>query len=593
MKPLNFFAKYPVSQNLLLISLAFFATFFMLILAMSNAVKAEAEVTKTCADGSVVPANFICATIQDPEVEIQDKPTTSPGPEQQNVSADPNNRNFRVLCTDWSGTPAWKPSSVCSVTNADVLSAAGGKQSWGVTAVDETQVGDGFVPRDVSLNPITYYDSDKSCAPNGDKSRYAQTWNLQVIQTYQRNWDWVLDTSTNEWNSTPSASVLSGEQVTYTKVGCVPPQNSIIQVRCSWNYGGNSSYSPDKNRPIAAWEDFGSRPTLSSDPSVPTGGNGQVAPTCDDVGNTNVVYAKPVDNLGYYKIYVDYNYRIYTNLKWVTSSGTVLYSQWSQGLELAGSSTTWWAYSCSADLTNAVEGAYYSQETLPNRDAFLNPANCSQATWECQLSSPQTVGLDLSKVAAGIINPTTPVTVMRNGEKISVTFSEVRIIDTTNGTNIDITNGGIGAGIKNITNIEYKTEVREGSTPFFGTDANDPKQYFKLFKSATSDSTDKWGKWYSDANTNLDKNLSFMWASDNGKPFIAERTYRVTGSFLVPQGGDVSTSTSAGTPQGSEWKVGTYDCLDYDYSSGARVSNGPLTAYTNDVNVVRSVSDAG
>ena len=593
MKPLISFAMYATSKSLVLMRLILLTTFLALILLISNAVRAEAEVTKTCPDGSVVPANFICAATQVPDPEPKDKPTKSPGPKQQKVAADPNNRNFRVLCTDWDGASAWKPSSNCSVTAADVLSAAGGKQSWGIIALDKNQNTSEYTPRELNNNPSTYYDSDKSCAPNGEKSRYAQTWNLQVIQTYQRDWDWVLDESTNRWQSTPTASILSGEQVIYTKVGCVPPQSSSTQVKCSWNYGGNSSYSADRNRPIAAWGDFGSRPALASDPSAPTGGSGQVGPNCMDEGNTSILYAKPVNNLGYYKIYVDYNYRIYTNTQWTASSGAVLYNQWSQGPALVGSSTTWWAYSCNVGLTNAVEGAYYSQETLPDRDTFLNPASCSQVTWECQLASPQTVGLDLAQVTAGTTSPTTPVTVMRNGEKVPITFSKLKIIDTTNGANTDITNGGAGSGIKDITNIEYKTEVKEGSTPFYGTDPNDPKQYFKLFKNASSDSTDEWGKWYSNANTNLNKSLSFVWASDIEKPFIVERTYRVTASFLVPQGGAVNTSTSAGDTQGNEWKVGTYDCLDYDYSSGTRVSTGPLTAYSNNVTVVRSVTDAG
>lgn len=526
--------------------------------------------------------------------ELSNEPdySTKPRSYTKYVAVDPNNRNFAVGCTSWDGSGAWKTSSNCSVTDGNVNVAAGGMVSNGtITFLNNSNGGGGATS--TNSNPTTFYDSDKSCAPVGAKSPYAQTWNITITQTYKKTYDYTWSRADKIWYVNSPTQSLTGEYVVYTKVGCTLPVEDKVYTKCFWNYGGNAYYSIDRTRTASGWEDFGARPAQSSDPSTPFGGSGGTAPTCAQTGSVDIDYPKDVDKLGYYKNYVSYNYRTYTNVRWLTAAGAVLNNQWSTGSTLNGSATTWWAYSCSAGLPNATEGAYYSQGALPDRDSSLNPANCPQSVWECQLASPQTVGLDLTSIAAGTTNPNTPVTVMRNGEKIPVAFAKVRVVDRTNNSNTDVTNGAVGGGVKDITNIEYKAEVKMGSTPFYGTNPNDSKQYFKLFRNATSDSTDKWGTWYGNANANINKTLAFVWASEGSKPFVAERNYRVTGSFLVPQGGAINSGSSAGAPQGSEWKVGTYDCLDYDYSSGTRVSNGPLTAYSNNVNVVRSVTDAG
>ena len=559
-----------------------FSLFLALVWFLLSASAAEAKI---CPPENVERA--ICAAT--PAI-VPDQPTISPGKSKATVKFDPNDYNFVVACSDWDGSSSWKLSSNCAVTDANIFSSGNGKQTWGLNGV---YVREGTGERTLSSSFPTSYSIFKTCSPSGQKSPYAQTWNLKVQQTFQTEYYWKYNFIIADWESKSRTPVLIGEYALYSGVGCIWPIDDTIEVKCFWNYGGNAYYSIDRNRTASGWDNFGPRPALASDPRTPTGGSGTNAPNCDVQGpNPTVGYGKDVDKLGYYKIYVDYNYRVYKDIRWITTGGTVLYNQWSQGATLAGSSATWWAYSCSAGLPNATEGAYYSQGALPDRDSSLNPANCPQSVWECQLSSPQTIGLDLTSVAAGTTNPTTPVTVMRNGEKIPVTFAKVRVVDQTNNSNTDVTNGAVGGGVKDITNIEYKAEVKVGSTPFYGTNPNDSKQYFKLFRNATSDSTDKWGTWYGNANANINKTLAFVWASEGPKPFVAERNYRVTGSFLVPQGGAINSGSSAGAPQGSEWKVGTYDCLDYDYSSGTRVSNGPLTAYSNDVNVVRSVTDA-
>lgn len=555
------------------------------------------------------PPNTICAGDEDqyvgPEAPVEVRPAKPASAGSYTYRAfDANNYNFTVGCSTWNGASTWQLSSNCDVTPEKVKgSATVGEQNGSGSAyiLDAlTTSGRPVYSMASQSAATTYVDQNRTCAPSGEKSSYAQTWNKKSVQTIRNQLDFVwvqrgTRPTEGRWVSVVLQDVQVGETVAYYFVGCVNPINAQSSVKCFWNYGGNAYYTINRTQASAGWSDFGPRPSLGSDPRTPSGGSGTTPPNCDRTQTVSITYNKAVDKLGYYRIYVDYNYRTYDNLRWTTHSGNVLYSRWTQGATLAGSSTTWWAYSCSAGLPNATEGAYYSQGALPDRDSSLNPANCPQSVWECQLSSPQTIGLDQAGLVSGSTNPTTPVTVMRNGEKIPVTFAKVRIVDQTNGTSTDVTNGTIGGGVKDITSIEYKAEVKEGSSPFYGTDPNDTKQYFKLFRDShpNSNSTDRWGTWYSNANTNINKNLTFVWASEGGKPFVAERTYRVTGSFLVPQGGNIGSGSSAGAPQGSEWKVGTYDCLDYDYSSGTRISNGPLAASSNDVNVVRSVTNAG
>lgn len=489
---------------------------------------------------------------------------------------------YTAPCTSWSGSGSWKIGSACNSDRNTVISSSG----------SGTQTGKGYLQ--FGINGYKAYfdgvgvtpDFNVSCAPSGQKSAYAQTWSRTITPAYTQTYTSYLRGS--NWAMRAGPIVLSGEGVLYKYLGCVYPKDASSSVKCFWNYGGNEYYSFDRKKASGAWTFVMNRPSLGSDPGVPSGGSGTTAPNCARTGTASVQFNDNPDLLGYYRMYVSYSYKTYSNLKWVTSSGSVLYSTWSSGSTLKGSATTWWTYSCQAGSTNSTQGPYSSQASIPNVDSHLNPATCPQVNWQCKLGSPTIVGLDKTAVSNGTLSPTSPVSVLRNGEKVPLTFSLVKIVDTSTASDIDVTNGGTSPGVRNVTSIKYINLVKAGSTPFVGTDPNASNQYFKLYKNSSTTATEKFKTWYDKANTNIDKPIAFYWASDSASaPFAVQRQWKVTAEFLVPQGGSMG---GGGSPAdvGMKWKVGTYDCKDYAGRGTSRVDKGILTATSNPVQVVRS-----
>jgi hypothetical protein len=487
---------------------------------------------------------------------------------------------YQMACNNWSGAGSWKPGTNCVTTSDGVISAAPGepKRGWGTSKVYP------------GMKFGTYVvNNGQTCGPSGLKSAYGQNWRrvvsdyVEVDSTYRwnRNFGWVKVSSSQK---------LMGQYISYYSYGCLYPTDSYSQTVCFWNYGGNAKYSIDRTRNLSAWTHYGDRPKLGSDPRVPTGGSGTTPPNCDRTGSANVYYKTQTNPLGYYKMLITYNYKVYTKLAWIAWGNQEVYAQWSQGGTQNGSATTYWTHTCRPGAPNATEGPYNNQGAIPNLDRYTNPATCPQVTWQCKLGTPTTVGLDRNAVLGGTLSPTTKASAMRNGEKVNIDFANVRIVDTSSIRDVDVTDGGTSPGVKDVTNISYKTEVKPGSTPFYGTDANSGTQYFKYYSKRTGTTTEKFGSWLNNNNANQDKAISFNWASESStQGFVLQRTYRVTASFLVPQGGDMGTG-GAGAAKPYTWKVGTYDCHDYSGRGNSRVDRGILTSSSNPITVVRATN---
>jgi hypothetical protein len=514
---------------------------------------------------------------------------TKPRDYEKYTPRNPNNYNFGVSCSNWNGSGSWQQSSNCSVDDGRVAAASGRGGSWGTIVITDNGGGNGG--QATITNPVTFYTADKSCGPQGERSAHAQTWNVTTLQTFKTAFVYKWDRATKVWYAVQLPDVVSGEYVIYTKIGCQYPRDVRESVKCFWNYGGNLKFSIDKNRSEAAWTNYGNRPAQPGDPRTPTGGSGSVAPNCDRVGSPGVMYSQDVTTLGYYRNYNSYNYKTFNNVKWVTPEGVTVRNQWSSGATLSGSGKTWWTYACVPGAANSTAGPYFGQAALPNIDAHTNPATCPQVNWQCKIGSPTIAGLDKVAVANGTVSPNSPVSVLRNGEPVPLTFATVRIVDTSTPSDIDVTNGGTSPGVRNVSSIKYKNSVKKWSTPFAGTNPNDPQQYFKLYKKTGSTTLEKFDTWSNDANNNVDKPISFYWASDsNERPFAVERQWRVTAEFLVPQGGKIG-GPSATPDQAPRWKVGTYDCKDYSGRGASRVDRGILTATSNPIEVVRSAGN--
>lgn len=383
---------------------------------------------------------------------------------------------------------------------------------------------------------------------------------------------------------------MTGQFVTYYAQSCVYPETRNSEVTCFWNYNGSSWYSNDRNRAASAWTLLGNRGAQAGDPRQPSGGTGTTPPNCDRTGTANVYYRTNVDKLGYYRMFVDYNYRTYYKEAWVIWGSQEVYSNWTRGGTLPGSANTWWTYTCQPGLSNALQGPWNWQNQLPDVDRYTNPATCPQVTWQCVLGDPTTIGLDRTAVLRGNLSPTTRSTVMRNGEKVNIDFARVRIVDTSTPNDIDVTDGGTAPSVRNVTNIAYQTFIKDGSTPFYGTDPNSSQQYFKYYNARAGDSKEKFNTWINHNNNNLEKAISFNWASTSkSQPFMMQRQYRVTAEFYIPGGSTIGSGGAGGNP-GYQWKQGTYDCRDYQGRGQSRVDRGLLTSTSNPVEVVRSVN---
>lgn len=490
---------------------------------------------------------------------------------------------YEVPCSDWNGSGSWQPSASCNTNPGAVEASTPGPLHWG------TQFnGRGQVPT-YNFN----VSGAQSCAPAGVKSAYAQNW-LKTTTQFKTTTHTTVWSKTGGWVPLILNPVITGENVYMWFQGCVAPETRHFSTTCFWGYGGQAWYSIDRNRSASAWEAFGPnggvRQPQAGDPRVPTGGSGSADLSCDRVGSANVKNALPVDKLGYYSILAKYKYQSYSNIKYI-AAGVEVYSDWTAWGVRDGSAKTWWTYSCQPGSSNSAKGPYNSQSTMPNVDANLNPATCPQVNWQCKVGTPTIAGLDKNAVANGTVSPNSPVSVLRNGEPVPLSFATIKVVDTSTPSDIDVTNGGTSPGVRNVTSIKYINLVKPGSTPFAGKNPNDAQQYFKLYKKTGSTSLEKFDTWSNDANNNVDKPISFYWASDSDTAsFAVQRQWRVTAEFLVPQGGAIGGSSSP-SDVGSTWKVGTYDCKDYSGRGASRVDRGILTATSNPIAVVRSAGN--
>lgn len=513
-----------------------------------------------------------------PGTDIPD--TAQPADEAYGYQVPTLNETITVGCDNWNGAGSWQMAAHCNISSGSVQShASSPNASWGYLRWSNGGV------REFQ----TSFAGSFGCGPGGNKSAYAQNFYKGVNEAYytvntyrwNRNFGWV---------AVHASTTLTGQNVSYVAQNCLYPETRWSEVTCFWNYDGDSKYSIDRLRNEAAWEHFGDRPALPSDPRPPSGGAGTTPPNCDRTGTAYVYYRTYVDELGYYRLNIEYDYRTYYRESWVIWGWQEVYFNWTQGATLHGHETNFWTYSCNPGLPNALQGPFPNQGSIPNVDQFTNPATCPQVTWQCALDTPTTIGLERDAVLNGTISPSTRASVMRNGQQINVDFARVRVVDTSTPTDIDVTNGGSAPSVRNVSNIEYQTVVKPGSTPFFGSDPNAGMQYFKYYSARGSNSKERFNSWLGNNNANLDKAISFNWASESlSQPFQLQRNYRVTAEFYIPGGSTVGTGGVGGNP-GYQWKVGTYDCRDYFGRGSSRVDLGPLTSTSNPVDVVRATN---
>jgi hypothetical protein len=194
--------------------------------------------------------------------------------------------------------------------------------------------------------------------------------------------------------------------------------------------------------------------------------------------------------------------------------------------------------SISNPLTNHYSDPYtYSCQLNPalqtgiNTSVSFDPATCAGGTWACTLSN---LTLDGTSKA---------VSTMRNGKDIAVKGSTLAVS---------------GAGVRNVTNPEYKWDLAPGATPR-NPDAlniNGTNQYFKLITVAPNGSRqqENMEQWLSNPNANQNKLIDLYWASDPTKPFVMTEGFGFTGQFLV------NTQAGIGSGTTKQWVTDFAQC---------------------------------
>lgn len=153
--------------------------------------------------------------------------------------------------------------------------------------------------------------------------------------------------------------------------------------------------------------------------------------------------------------------------------------------------------------------------------AKFDAAQCQTSTWKCTVTGNIAINGSSNNMV-----------VMRNGDKLSVTFPSFNIS---------------GNGAKNMRNKQTLTSVNTNSVSPVNpnaSDANNSRQYF--------DASWVWNSWQNYKQTG--NWLAFYWSSDNGKNFKFTQQYKFTADFLVPTQGTINGPTV------NKWVTDTTSC---------------------------------
>jgi len=305
-----------------------------------------------------------------------------------------------------------------------------------------------------------------------------------------------------------------------------PPVPTITQtVTCSWNYGGSFYYSINRSAIQGGGTFLENRARQAGDPGAPVL-NGNSLSSCV-TGNVNLTWAAKIKDYGYYTARTSHNEK--TFYKWGYPSWTKNPNVfWTQSGTTTKGNNYYFTYSC----PSALESFGENFNALPAQGARqFDISECPSTKWQCNIAGT----LDI----AGTHSPTE---LIRNGRNVSLTYPSVTVG---------------GTGITKIQPMQYKTDVKAGSTPFKGTDPNASNQSFAL-KKVDGTTAEKFGQWQNDAANNRQKYLQFYWPSAAKGSFGVKASYQFTADFLVPRvdhvGGPVSMqyvtdqATCPGTP---------------------------------------------
>lgn len=364
----------------------------------------------------------------------------------------------------------------------------------------------------------------------------------QTIQG-RDNYDWVIK----------SASCI------YISASTPPPKIATGIQKCYWNIQHYGNYSTNKaailnggttttNRPVSPYQG-------AVQPSIV--GSNSTARVVNCTTNVRMDANLSLrDGYAYYRLTGTANYQLYQHYIWdpayargqrlpanVVPVGTGIDS-----LRVYGT------HSCS---TNPPYREYPSWGSLPN--ISFNYSDCGRnRDWTCVIPHAPRIN--------GVANN---VEVMRDGSYLPTNLGGVNV----SGSAIrDMNTKHVGTVAD--SNMSYLVKVVNSSSPFNGSNANAPKQYFELWKGDKATET-LWGNWISQPNANRNGYLTFYWSSDNGQKW--QMTYQAKlniAEFSIP------------------WQNGSREGVTSKWMSETNVDCDGIKT-SNAATVLRSVSSEG
>jgi hypothetical protein len=365
----------------------------------------------------------------------------------------------------------------------------------------------------------------------------------QKIYQGQKNKNWVLTAGT----------------CAYQAPGQEPAKMASKLVTCYYNLSHSGWYSTNRAAIGAGGTRTSNPPTyLGTYPQKPyISGRNSTAQVNNCTTNLSLNASLNLSNgYAYYRLQGNATYQKYQYYIWDTA--------YTRGVQLpadirpAGfgpiSGVVYGTNVCRNGTPNTWQ-QYPTFGSLPAGVNFSYSSCKRNVTWTCKIPNPPRIN--------GVANS---VQVMRDGSYLPTNLGGVVI----SGSGVrDVAGGAVQD-----KNTSYMVNVVNGSSPFNGTNANDGKQYFELWKSDRKTET-QWGTWISQPNANKNSYLTYYWSSDNGATW--RMTYQAkinTAQFGVPW---QATSTSGPSTM---WK--TENNVDCD---GVKTSNAAT--------VLRSVSSGG
>lgn len=339
---------------------------------------------------------------------------------------------------------------------------------------------------------------------------------------------------------------IVNETCVYVSPSTPPPTVAAQNVPCYWNMGYSGNYSTNRSAILAGGTPT-SRPPVALDAPAGapflTGANSTSRlNNCTSSMSMNASLSL-ADGYAYYRLSGSASLQRYQYYYWDPS---YVGGQWllanivAQGVQ-GFSKSVYGTFTCQ---NNPPFKQYGDWGSLPN--ITFSYADCGRGPeWQC-----------LDPNNPRINNVDNPVELMRDGTNIPTNLGAAQV----SGAGIrDSVSGQVGT--VSDSNMSFMVNLVNGSSPLYGSDPNDSKQYFKLWNPSRS-ATIPFGQWVSSPNANQHSILNFFWSSDTGSNW--KMTYQAkinTAQFAVPW---QDTSTSAPT---TKWMT------DTNISCGSGTSN--------------------